>query len=70
MTQCPALKRCLAALLVREAVAAAGHRGSDFQKGSLLAPLLAISTLGSYSAQSRSVLPLTFPARECFMQLR
>lgn len=31
VTQCPGMKRCLAALLAREAAAAAGARGSDFQ---------------------------------------
>ena len=34
VTQSPSMKRCLAALLAREAVAAAGARGSDFQVGS------------------------------------
>ena len=61
------MKRCLAAVLAREAVAAAGARGRDVQARSLLAPLLALSTLPTYGA---SVLPLSFPARECFMQLR
>lgn len=68
VTQSPGMKRCLAALLVREAVAAAGARGADFQARSVLAPLLAVSTLPTYPPHN--VLDLKFPARECFMGLR
>lgn len=67
VTQCPGLKRCLAALLVREAVAAAGQRGKDFEARSVLAPLLAVSTLPSYGPDLRR---LNFPAKPCFQQLR
>jgi len=68
VTQCPGMKRCLAALLTREALAAAGARGREFESRSILAPLLAVGTLARYG--QHSVLPLTFPAKDCFMQLR
>jgi hypothetical protein len=67
VTQCPGMKRCLAALLVREAVAAAGTRGSEVEARSLLAPLLGLTALPSWGPR---LLPLNFPARDCFMQLR
>ncbi len=112
VTQCPGLKRCLAALLVRgqggntsrfamwlgclsasiamhilpyrlllslpalpcflplqvrEAVAAAGMPGKDFETRSVLGPLLAVSTLPSYGLDLRR---LNFPAKPCFQQLR
>ena len=67
VTKCPGMKRCLAALLVREAVGAAGLRGKDFEARSVLAPLLSVSTLPTWTS---SVMQLTFPAKECFMQLR
>ena len=67
VTQCPGMRRCLAAVLAREAVAAAGMRGRDFEARSILAPLLAVSALPTYG---NSVAALTFPAKDCFMQLR
>lgn len=62
------MRRVLAALLAREAVAAAGARGRDVEARSVLAPLLALGTLASLGQPS--MLPLTFPAKDCFMQLR
>jgi hypothetical protein len=75
LTQGPALRRCLAAALVREAAAAGaagrGGRprgGKALQSESLLAPLLAVSTLPTYGPQA--LLPLRFPAAEALQQLR
>eukprot|EP00887_Chlorella_sp_A99_P001442 scaffold8.g1442.t1 len=74
LTQAPSLKRCLAAVLAREAGAAGGESprgrrptGAAFEAAAAAGPLLAVGCLPGVPP---SLLPLAFPAKECFMQLR
>jgi hypothetical protein len=71
LTQGGALRRCLAAALLREAAAGGGapRRGADFEAASIWAPLLSTSPYPRYDRR-RGLLPLAFPAKEGLMQVR
>lgn len=67
LTQSPALRECLAALLLKDA-AAGPVSGKSLESGCIIAPLLRLSALPKID--KRRVLPLEFPAKACFMGLR
>jgi len=67
LTQSPALRECLATILLKEA-ASGRIAGKIMENQSTFAPLLRLSALPVLD--SRRILPLTFPAKSCFTELR
>lgn len=67
LTQGPALRECLATILLQEA-ASGRIAGKSMETQSIFAPLLRLSALPILD--SRRVLPLDFPAKICFTELR